>query len=167
MRIRSESSTDAAAVRAVNEAAFGSATEADIVERLGKRPEEIVSLVAESGGRLVGHILFSPVELAGHTELRLMGLGPMSVLPAFQRQGFGSALVREGLSRCRRKGYRAVVVLGHPDYYPRFGFVPASRFGIKSAYDVPDEVFMALELEPGALRGAGGLVTYSEAFSGA
>ena len=166
VRIRSEGSTDSPAVRAINEAAFGSSTEADIVEALCKQPDEIVSLVAESRGRLIGHILFSPVTLAGHSEIHLMGLGPMSVLPAFQRQGVGSELVQQGLSQCRRKRCSAVVVLGHPEYYRRFGFVPASRFGVTSEYDVPDEVFMLLELETGALRGPGGLASYNEVFGG-
>jgi putative acetyltransferase len=94
-----------------------------------------------------------------------MGLAPMAVLPARQRQGIGSALVRDGLGRCRELGYEAVVVLGHPGYYPRFGFVPASRFGIGCEYDVPAEVFMALELVPGALRGKPGTIRYHPAFA--
>lgn len=167
MRIRHEEASDAPAVRAVNEAAFGTSAEADIVEVLRNQRGTMVSLVAESGSELVGHILFSPVSLAGHPEIRILGLGPMAVAPARQRQGVGSALVREGLRYCRRNGCIAVVVLGHAEYYPRFGFVPASRFGITSEYDVPDEVFMLLELDSGALQGLSGLVTYNDAFRGA
>src|SRR5437762_2911415 len=81
-----------------------------------------------------------------------MGLAPMAVLPREQRRGIGSALVRAGLDRCKQSGFSAAVVLGHPAYYPRFGFTPASRFAIKSEYDVPDEAFMALEFEPGILH---------------
>jgi len=88
----------------------------------------------------------------------------MAVLPTHQRRGIGSALVRQGLERCRRMGCSAVVVLGHPEYYPRFGFVPASRYGISSEYDVPDEVFMAIEIEPGALQGLSGRAAYDDAF---
>lgn len=103
-------------------------------------------------------------EIAGDRRLDLMGLAPMAVLTEHQRRGVGSALVREGLLRCKQLGRQAVVVVGHPEYYPRFGFVPASRYGIRCEYDVPDDVFMIVELVPGALRGAAGVVHYDEAF---
>jgi putative acetyltransferase len=164
MRVRSEGPADAKAVRAVNESAFGSTLEADIVEAMRKHEVYTISLVADLDGSVLGHILFSPVRLSGHMELHLMGLGPMSVLPNHQRNGIGSALVREGLDRCKDMGSDAVVVLGHAEYYPRFGFVPASRYGIRCEYDVPDEVFMLLELRPRSLGGATGKVTYNEAF---
>jgi len=166
LRIRPEEPSDALAVRALNEAAFDSSVEADIVEKLHKKPDDIISLVAESAGEVVGHIVFSPVSLAGDSHSHLMGLGPMAVRPARQRQGIGSALVLEGLNRCRGIGCRAVVVLGHPDYYPRFGFSPASGFGVTSEYDVPDGVFMLIELRAGSLQGASGLATYGKAFAG-
>jgi putative acetyltransferase len=91
----------------------------------------------------------------------------MAVTPTRQRAGIGSALVRAGLDACRQSGARGVIVLGHADYYPRFGFVPASRFGLRSDYEVPDEVFMALELEPGGLAGAAGLAHYHPALADA
>lgn len=125
----------------------------------------IVSLVADDSGSIVGHILFSPVQLSGHPDLQLMGLAPMAVLPSAQRRGIGLALVRAGLERCAQLGYVGVVVLGHATYYPRFGFVPASRFGINSEYDVSDEVFMALELRAGALEGTSGTIRYHSAFA--
>jgi putative acetyltransferase len=93
------------------------------------------------------------------------GLGPMAVRPAWQRQGIGSQLVREGLEECWRSGYEAVVVLGHPEYYPRFGFVPASRFGLRCEFEAPDEAFMALELRSGVLSAGGGVVRYASEFS--
>jgi putative acetyltransferase len=164
MRIRLETGADRAAIRAVNEAAFESPVEADIVDALRAKGVELVSLVADRGGVVVGHILFSPVALAGHGELRLMGLGPMAVLPRHQREGIGSALVGEGLIRCRQLGVHAVVVVGHPQYYPRFGFAPASRYGLRCRYEVPDDVFMITELVRGALLGASGLILYDEAF---
>jgi putative acetyltransferase len=89
----------------------------------------------------------------------------MAVMPEHQRKGIGSALVRAGLEHCKRLGFVAVVVLGHAEYYPRFGFSPAARFGIRSEYDVPDDVFMAVELQPAALSGKTGTVKYHAAFA--
>ncbi len=164
LHIRAALPADRAAVRAVHEAAFETPGEADLVERLCRSPDPIVSLVAQDEGALVGHILFSPVTLGARADLRLMGLAPMAVLPARQRQGIGSALVRAGLQRCRASGCDAVVVLGHPGFYPRFGFVPAAGFGIGCEYEVPDDAFMLLELAPGSLRDAHGTVRYHAAF---
>lgn len=164
MRIRTETTDDHAAVRAVNVAAFETEAEAELVARLREQASPLISLVAEIDAAVVGHIAFSPASLSAAPELRAMGLGPMAVLPDFQRRGIGSALVTAGLDACKDLGYQAVFVLGHPEYYPRFGFVPASRFGIKSVYRVPDEVFMALELVAGALAGKPGVLHYHESF---
>ena len=165
MRIRPETEADGSAVRAVNEAAFETSVEADLIEVLRGKSSEVISLVADSGDAVVGHILFSRVTLAEYPQLKLMGLGPMAVAPQHQRSGVGSALVREGLAQCRRHAVHAVVVLGHPQYYPRFGFVPASRYAIRSEYDVPEDVFMIAELEGGALNGVSGLIRYDQAFA--
>lgn len=164
MHIRPEAPSDLAAVRAVNEAAFGTSGEADLVDTLRDKVQPLVSLVADLDGSVVDHILFSPVTLTPGADVMLMGLGPMAVLPEHQRRGIGSALVAEGLKRCAALGCDAVIVLGHPAYYPRFGFVPASRYGISSEYDVLDEVFMLTELRAGSLRGVSGKVSYDEAF---
>ena len=166
VRIRHEQRGEVAAIRRVNELAFGQATEADLVDRLRENGDLTLSLVAVDGDQIVGHILFSPVviESAGQS-IMAVGLAPMAVLPERQRQGVGSSLVEAGLDECRRLGHQAVVVLGHPDYYPRFGFVPASRFRLRSEYDVADEVFMAIELRPGALAGCAGTVKYGPEFS--
>ena len=163
--IRAEEAHDRAAIHAVNAAAFGTSAEANLVEALREQAAPLISLVALEGDAVVGHILFSPVTHPGRPDLRIMGLAPMAVAPAHQRQGIGSALVRAGLEECRRLGFDAVVVLGHPDYYPRFGFRPSTRFGIRSEYDVPEDVFMVLELVPGALRDAPGIVRYHAAFA--
>jgi putative acetyltransferase len=165
MQIRCECAADVDQIRQVNRAAFGTTAEADLVDTLRRRVEPFISLVAEEGGLIAGHILFSPVTLSSDEALPIAGLAPMAVLPPWQRHGIGSALVHAGLDECRRFGFRASVVLGHPDFYPRFGFVPASRFGISSTYDVPDDVFMALELEPGALQAKSGLIRYDAAFA--
>jgi len=166
VRIRAQRDQDADAVHAVNRAAFGSDAEANLVEALRAAARPLVSLVASEGDEIVGHILFSPVTLAADPDARVMALGPMAVAPDRQRRGIGSALVQAGLDECRRLGCQAVFVLGHPHYYPRFGFVPASRFAISSRYEVPDEVFMAMELTPGALAGKAGILSYHEAFDG-
>ena len=163
--IRTEEASDRAAVYAVNASAFETEAEAKLVDALREQADPLISLVAVDGDTVVGHILFSPVTHSVNPELRLMGLAPMAVAPDHQRQGIGSALVRAGLERCRNLGSDAVVVLGHPDYYPRFGFVLSTRFGIRSEYDVPDDVFMVIEFKPGALRNAPGVVRYHPAFA--
>lgn len=164
MSIRAEKEGDLDAVRAVNTSAFETSAEADLVDVLRQRAKLVISLVAEENGKVVGHIMFSPVSLSGHPSLKVLGLAPMAVAPEHQRKGIGSALVRAGIDQCRRSGFEAVVVLGHPDYYPRFGFSPSCHFGIDSEYDVPEEVFMAMELLPEALSGKTGKVKYHPAF---
>lgn len=164
MKVRPETRDDYAAIRSVNEAAFETPAEAQLVEVLRERVRPIVSLVAEVEGAVVGHILFSPVALATSPEAKIMGLAPMAVLPERQGQGIGSALVRAGLEECRRQGFEAVVVLGHAGYYPRFGFTPARSFGLGCPYEVPEEVFMAIELQPGALDRLSGTVRYDPSF---
>jgi putative acetyltransferase len=164
MKIRGETPADATAIRDVHRAAFGTVAEADLVDTLRKSAALLVSLVADESGSIVGHILFSPVTLAGHAEAKIMGLAPMAVLPLRQRSGIGSALVREGLDAFRQLGVDAVVVLGHATYYPRFGFQPASRFVLRCEYNVADDEFMALELRPAAFAGKSGMIRYHSAF---
>jgi putative acetyltransferase len=165
--VRAEREGDRAAVYALNVAAFGGTSEANLVDALRAQAQPLVSLVAEEDGKVVGHILFSPVVFESRPFLRIMGLAPMAVAPERQRIGIGAALVRAGLRSCRALGVDAVVVLGHPGYYPRFGFAPSTQFGFKSEYDVPDEVFMALELVQNCLKGASGTARYHEAFAAA
>lgn len=168
MRVRAEEPGDVGAIRAVNLAAFETSVEADLVDALRQQASPFLSLVAESTAdppAIVGHILFTPVTLLQHPALAILGLAPMAVLPNHQRQGVGAALIHEGLARARTLGAQAVIVLGHADYYPRFGFAPAARFGIGCEYDVPPEVFMALELTPGALRECAGTIRYHAAFA--
>lgn len=163
--IRAERPEDIPGIRQVNRTAFETSAEADLVDALRQQAQPLVSLVAIDGETIVGHILFSPVTLSSQPAALVMGLAPMAVVPARQRQGIGSALVREGLEACRRLGFVAVVVLGHAEYYPRFGFTRASAFGLASEYSVPDDVFMALELTSGVLRGKPGTIRYHPAFA--
>jgi len=165
LTVRAEAPDDQDAIRRVNRAAFPTAAEAQLVDALRREADPFVSLVAELDGDIVGHIAFSPVELDADRSLKLLGLGPMAVLPERQRQGIGSALVHAGCAQCRDTGAVALVVLGHPQFYPRFGFAPARRFGIDCEYDVPDDAFMLLELVPGALSGRAGRVRYHPAFA--
>jgi putative acetyltransferase len=165
MHIRDERPGDAGSIRAVNLAAFETNVEADLVDALREQATPIVSLVAEDDGMIVGHILFTPVTFVNGPSLPVMGLAPMAVLPAKQQRGIGSQLVLEGLERCRDAGAVAVVVVGHATYYPRFGFVPGSQFGIGCEYDVPDDVFLACELRDGALREVAGTVRYHPVFA--
>jgi len=164
--IRGEAAEDRLAIHRVNALAFERPDEARLVDALREGARPYISLVAVDVERVVGHILFTPVavESASGTGTAL-GLAPMAVLPECQRQGIGSRLVREGLAACRRQGHLVVVVLGHPNYYPRFGFVRAATKGLRCEYPVPDEAFMVAELVPGALMGQGGLVRYRAEFA--
>ena len=164
--IRPQTPEDATAIRQVNEEAFGGTVEADLVERLHSRQAFTLSLVATGEDGVVGHILFSPVTIESErVSFTAVGLGPMAVLPAFQGRGIGSQLVRAGLEGCQRLGHEIVVVLGHPDYYLRFGFVPASTYGIRCEYEVPDEAFMVMELRKRVLAGRSGMVKYQPEFN--
>ena len=165
MLIRAEEQMDWAAVHAVNVSAFETPAEADLVDALREQAQPLVSLIAEDKGLIVGHVMFSPVSLSGHPALKIMGLAPMAVTPEHHRQGIGSALVRAGLEQCKQLGFGAVVVLGHPAYYPRFGFSSSTHFGMGCEYEVAEEVFMVMELQVGFLRGASGKVQYHAAFS--
>ena len=165
MTIRPEKEEDREAIRRVNKLAFSRSNEADLVDALRIRAYPYLSLVAVLDDRLVGHIFFSPVWVESEgAAFMAMGLAPMAVLPEYQKQGIGSELVRQGLSECWRLGHNIVVVLGHPKYYPRFGFAPAKLKGLRCEYDAADEVFMVVELDAGALGGRHGLVKYHPEF---
>ena len=147
-------------------AAFGRSAEADLVAKLRRSARPTISLVADIGAAVVGHIFFSPVRLAGVRSTPCpLGLAPLGVVPAQQRSGVGSSLVRAGLEACRSLGTPFVVVLGHAGYYPRFGFAPGFEFGVRCECPSTPESFMALELVPGALAQASGTVHYAPEFS--
>ena len=167
LEIRLESVGDEAAIRQVNELAFARQNEANLVDVLRDAVEDVISLVAVQDGQIVGHILFSPVQIEsseGVTEA--IGLGPMAVRPNYQGQGIGSQLVEHGLLACQKAGFTIAIVLGHPTFYPRFGFVPTKPLGIQWEHDVPEEAFMVKALAENALAGVTGVVKYHQAFNG-
>ena len=167
VNIRSFGSGDAEAVRELHLKAFtGRENEARLVESLHAEDAGPVSLAAvdSSSGGVVGHVLFSPVEIDnGGSSIRIVGLAPVGVLPEYQGQGIGSRLIRAGLEACREAAYDAVVVLGEPGYYSRFGFERASGHGLGNEYGV-DDYFMVAELRSEVLDGAGGTVRYRPEF---
>jgi putative acetyltransferase len=163
--IRVAYSKDEAAIVRVHLAAFGREGEAELARELHARGDECVSLIALDADAIIGHVLFSPVSVDGRTFTRTpMGLGPVGVLPGLQRGGVGIALCRAGIDACRARGTPFLVVLGHPTYYPRFGFVPAVGFGLTFGEMPPRDAFMALELVPGVLFGVTGPVRYGPEF---
>jgi putative acetyltransferase len=164
--IREEVPVDIPAIRKVNERAFNQPQEAGIVDELRKKCAGLLSLVAEDDGVIIGHVLFSPVTVAADPGGVVgMGLAPMAVVPQRQREGVGSVLVVRGLELLKAKRCPFVVVLGHADYYPRFGFVPASTFGIKCQWEgVPDDVFMARVFSDEILKKINGVVRYRREF---
>lgn len=164
--IRQENTEDFPAVFEVNRLAFGQDSEARLVERLRESAAFVpeLSLVAVREKRVIGHILFTRIQIGNGEETASLALAPMAVLPAFQKLGTGSLLIKHSLAKARELQYRSVVVLGHEHYYPKFGFEPAGKWGIRCPYNVPQEVFMAQELVPGGLAGVSGLVKYPEEF---
>lgn len=162
VEIREELPADIDAIRDVNRLAFGGDDEGRLVDALRARGAVLLSLVAVVDQAVVGHILFSPATIG---TLDGAGLAPMAVLPAHQRQGIGSQLVRRGLESMRGRGCPAVVLVGHPEFYPRFGFESATTFGLTCDFDVPPGVFMAAVLDPAASARVRGHVAYQPEFA--
>lgn len=166
--IRPEKPGDYEAVRRVNLAAFDTPTEADLADAMRDTPEYVpdLSLVAVVDGEILGHALFSEVTVEQESgEITALSLGPIAVLPEHQSKGIGTALIEEGHRRGREKGYPFVVLIGHPWYYPRFGYVPARQYGLETIWPVSDPVFMVCELKPGTLKHATGKIRYPEPFA--
>jgi putative acetyltransferase len=163
MIVRPETPADHAAIRQVTEAAFGTNEEATLIDSLRADGSHLLSLVAEATGQVVGHIFFSRmcIERDGQ-QLQGVALAPLAVLPDYQRQGIGGRLIREGLHRLRARDERIVIVVGHPDYYPRFGFTSARERGINGPF--PTEAFMVLDLTQDGQTDLRGTVRYPGAF---
>lgn len=161
--LRPETPRDHDAIRQVHRLAFGQDAEARLVDALRDGGFARLSLVGELAGRVVGHILFSQIGIdCADRRVEALALAPMAVVREHRRKGIGSDLIREGLKRCREGGHAIVIVVGHPGYYPRFGFSPRLASALQSEY--AGEAFMALELVPGALEGVRGQVRYAPPF---
>jgi len=163
--IRREKPEDLPDIYRVNKEAFGRESEADLVDRLRSHGALVLSLVAVQSGEITGHIAFNPITLEGHIGCKGISLAPLAVLPSSQRKGIGARLVKKGLHECRRLGYEFVVLVGHPEYYPRFGFVRANSLGLRCEYDAPDAAWMVMELHKGALAGVLGKVSFRPEFA--
>lgn len=165
--IRPEVDTDHAAVSRLLDQAFGQPDEGVLVGRLRDHEAYIpsLSLVAEINSKIIGHILFSKIIIEdGPRQHPSLALAPLAVLPDYQKTGVGSALVKNGLDIACQEGFTSVIVLGHPEYYPRFGFKPASQWQISTTFEVSDENYMALPLQPDALKHVSGSVRYADPF---
>jgi putative acetyltransferase len=167
IEIRAERPADHPAIHAVHRAAFAGESEARLVDQLRRSPtfDPALSLVAIIENAIVGHVLFTGISIEdGARSTPALALAPVGVLPTWQRQGVGSRLIRSGLAACLERSHRLVVVLGHPTYYPRFGFVPATPLGILCPFPAPSEAFMVLDLQPGTPMQPCGAVRYPAAF---
>ena len=166
IRIRNEKSEDIPLIASLLKKSFKRDEEAKLADRLRRACVDHLSLVADENGAIVGHIMFSPVQIQNNRAVKGMGLAPMAVLPGHQGRGIGTQLVKTGLRILAEKGCPFVIVLGHPDYYPRFGFQPASRFNIKSQWDdVPDEAFMIIVMDKDAMRNVSGTAAFGDEFN--
>ena len=166
--IRAETEKDYLKISEITTLVFGQNNESFLINKLRENSRFIpgLSLVAEFNNEIIGYILFYPITINdGDHKHDSLALAPMSVHPEYQKMGVGGKLVKEGLSCARKMGFASVVVLGHPEYYPRFGFKIASTFGIKSPFEVPDNAFMVLELMDGTLTGVKGVVEYPKPFT--
>ena len=166
--VRPEQQADISEIFELNKLAFGQENEGRLVNVLRSSPGFVpgLSLVAVAEGALVGHILFSKVYIvSGDARHETLALAPMSVHPGYQKQGVGARLITAGLESARDKGFGSVVVLGHEHYYPKFGFLPASKWNIRAPIEVPDNVFMAIELVPGSLMNLSSVVEYPVEFT--
>jgi len=146
--------------------AFQQENESKLIEKIRKGENFVpeLSLVAEIDDEIVGHILFSKINIIGDAIFESLALAPMAVIPEFQKQGIGGKLIKKGIEKAKELGFDSIIVLGHKEYYPKFGFQKASKWGIKCPFDVPDEVFMAIELANKALENKAGTVKYPKEF---
>ncbi len=167
IEIRSAQTQDHININQLIKKAFGQENESHLVNALRHRPDHVeeLEMVAVLNGAVVGHIFYSQIKIVGENEeTPSLALAPMAVLPDHQQKGIGKQLVEESLRMAKSLGFQSVVVLGHPEYYPKFGFVPASTFSISAPIQVPDQAYMALELQANSLEKVSGRVAYPPEF---
>jgi len=167
--VRIETKGDFKEVFKVNHSAFGQDSEAKLVDALRNNPTVFVpelSLVATTVNKIVGHILFTKIKIIDqdNKEFGSLALAPMAVHPKYQNKGIGGQLIKKGFEVAKELGFKSVIVLGHEHYYPKFGFQPADKWSIKAPFDVPSNVFMAMELESEGLKNISGTVVYPKEF---
>jgi predicted N-acetyltransferase YhbS len=170
LTIRQEVPSDTPAITWVNDLAFDRPNEGQLVRKLRKLAdfEPRLSLVCEHDSKIKGHILLFPIKIKGNNgNFQSLSLGPIAVVPDHQKQGIGGSLIREGHTAAVELGYNSVVLLGHPTYYPRFGYKPASLWNLTNPWGIHNEAFMAVELEKDALKEISGLAVYPDAFNDA
>jgi putative acetyltransferase len=169
LKIRPEQEKDFKDIRKITHDAFANEEEPDLIEAIRESEFYIpeLSLVAEMGGKVKGYIMFSRISVVrDNGDMEVLSLAPMAVSPDMQNRGIGSGLVKKGIEKCRMLGHRIIIVIGHPEFYPRFGFVLARGSGFEVPFDVPDEAFMVAGLVDGALDSPGGMVVFSPPFDG-
>jgi len=171
IRVRQEKEVDYASVFELNTVAFGQEGEAKLVDALRLNKDVFIpqlSLVAADGKEIIGHILFTKIQIVDDSgeSHQTLALGPMAVLPKFQNRGVGSRLIKRGFQVAKKLGFKSVIVLGHAHYYPKFGFEPAEEWDIRAPFDIPSNVFMAIELVKNGLEGVSGTVKYPKEFDG-
>ena len=165
--IRKEEENDNIQIYEVNKLAFQQENEGKLIEKIRNTENFIpeLSIVAEIDNRIVGHILFSKIKIVGKSVYESLALAPMAVIPEFQKKGIGSELVKIGIKMAKKLGFDSIIVIGHKEYYPKFGFQRASKWNIKCPFEVPDDVFMAIELTEKAFEGKAGTVEYPDEFN--
>ncbi len=162
--IREESKNDFSAIKQTNDKAFGQSKEGKVIDKIRKSDSQMLSLVAEINNTIVGHIFYSTAEIMHNDESIVgMGLAPIAVLPEYQKQGIGKRLINESLNIIKAQSVPFIIVLGHEDYYPKFGFEIASKYGIKCQWDdVPDEAFMIMILDKEKMSDIRGVAKYKD-----
>ncbi len=164
--IRKEEERDFKKVYEVNRLAFQQENESKLIDKIrnGENFVPDLSLVAKIDDEIVGHILFSRIKIVGDSIFESLALAPVAVIPEFQKQGIGAELIKKGIEKAKELGFDSIIVLGHKEYYPKFGFKRASNWSIECPFEVPDEAFMAIELTEKAFEDKAGTVRYPDEF---
>ena len=166
--IEAETEGDYEQITRLHAIAFNGDGEARLVEKLRRTPIYIpeLSLVAKYRNAIIGHILFYPIKInTCRKKCNSLALAPVSVIPSFQNRKVGSRLIKEGLEKAQKLGFKSVIVVGHPEYYPRFGFEKASKYGISAPFHVPDNALFAIELQKDGLKNCSGIIEYPSEYN--